>query len=148
MTKVYRTARGKNIDMDKIKLANESALAVGNMRVNARGDAIGANGQIAATRNQIMDRVYAIEDASDGYSPNDAKTFQQRQQTVEASKAKELSDLANNLVVPSTTQEPAAETIPTTPAARGSLASAIAKTTAVTQEPMVDPRKPKGPSRI
>ena len=48
MSRIYKTARGKMVDMDKIKLANETSVAVGNMKVNARGDIIGSNGQIAA----------------------------------------------------------------------------------------------------
>ena len=38
MPNVYRTARGLQIDIDQLRLANETAVAVGNHRVNARGD--------------------------------------------------------------------------------------------------------------
>ena len=62
MARVYKTARGKSLDMDKIKLANESAVAVGNMKVNARGDLLGPGNAIAAGRNQVMDQVYAVPD--------------------------------------------------------------------------------------
>lgn len=142
MGNMYKSARGKMIDMDKVKINNENTLAVGNMKVNARGDIIGSNGQVAQGRNAVMDQVYAVEPAP--YSPNDPAVYAQQQADIDASKAKQLHDLANNLVAPST-QEPAA---PDTPVARGSLASAVAKTTTVTQEAIVDPRKPKGPSRI
>ena len=60
MARIYKSARGKSIDMDKIKLSNETTSAVGNMRVNARGDLIGAGGQITQGRNQVMDKVYAV----------------------------------------------------------------------------------------
>jgi hypothetical protein len=43
---VYRTAQGKEIDLNKLINRNELTLAVGNMIVNARGDKIGAGGQI------------------------------------------------------------------------------------------------------
>jgi hypothetical protein len=36
MSKVYKSVKGKMVDMDKVKLANESVTSVGNMRVNAR----------------------------------------------------------------------------------------------------------------
>lgn len=142
MSKVYKSARGRMVDMDKVKIANENALAVGNMKVNARGDILGSGGQVATGRNAVMDRVYAVDSGS--YSPNDPNTHAETQATMEASKAKDLHDLANNLVAPSNPETPA----PATNTARGSLASSVAKTTAVNQEPMADSRKPKGPSRI
>jgi hypothetical protein len=66
MSKLYKTARGKTVDMDKIKLTHETVLAVGNMKVNARGDQIGPNGQIMTKRNQIMDKVYGFDSGVGG----------------------------------------------------------------------------------
>lgn len=148
MARVYKSARGKMVDIDQIKLANETAIAVGNMKVNARGDAIGPGGQIAAGRNQIMDKVYAIE-PDNGYSPNDPAVFAERKAVLQAATAKELSDLTNTLVVPAetVTEAPVPES---KPAVRGSLASSVAKPATVVQEPMENPKlkKPAGPSRI
>ena len=144
MANVYKTSRGKIIDIDKIKLVNETAIAVGNMRVNARGDQLGAGAKITQSRNQIMDQVYAVPDA--GYSPNDPANYAERQAIMEANSAKQLSDLANNLTV-----DIAPTDTPVAPAARGSLADSIAKTTTVTQEPLPTPQqkaKSNGPSRI
>lgn len=146
MTKIYKTARGKTIDMDKIKLSNERVTAVGNMKVNARGDKLGPGGQIIAGRNQVMDRVYNVESRK-GYSPNDPEVFAQQQAIVEASKAKELHDLATNLVQ-ATSIEPVESEQPEQPAARGSLASSVAKTVSVVQEPIPNPKTSKGPTRI
>jgi len=50
----HRTARGVPIDMDRIRLSNETTIAVGNMNVNARGDQLGPGGKIIKTRAQIM----------------------------------------------------------------------------------------------
>lgn len=62
MTKnVYKTAQGKLIDMDKLRLVNESVIAVGNMGVNARGDRVDPNGEVVETRNQIMKKRYSAE---------------------------------------------------------------------------------------
>lgn len=60
MKKVYRTAQGKTIDMDKLRLANEKTIAVGNMKVNARGDQLGPGGAIAKTRNEVMQEYYKL----------------------------------------------------------------------------------------
>jgi hypothetical protein len=147
MANVYKTAKGKMIDIDKIKLSNENAIAVGNMKVNARGDLLGAGAQVVAGRNQVMDRVYAVEDS--GYSPMDPAAVAARQAVMEASNAQQLSDLTNNLIVAPTTENTTATD--TVPAARGSLASSVAKPTTVTQEAMPTPsqqKKSNGPSRI
>ena len=153
MSRVYKTAKGKSVDMDKIKLANETTVAIGNMKVNARGDLLGAGGQITAGRNQIMDQAYAVSAAStDGYSPLKQKRANE-QAAADATKAKALHDLANGLIE-DTSGEPIVDetdgtkdTAPTT-TSRGTLASSVAKTVTVTQGPITDPRKPKGPSRI
>lgn len=148
MTRVYKTARGKSLDMDKIKLSNELVTSVGNMKVNARGDKLGPAGKILAGRNQVMDRVYAVE-GSRGYSPNDPQEFAEQQQILQANKAKELHDLTTNLVKNESieTVVPQSTTTEQT-STRGSLASSVAKTTVVKQEPMPDPKKSNGPTRI
>ena len=88
--------------------------------------------------------MYAVESAP--YSPNDPAAYAERLALIENSKAKELHDLASNLV--NITSEPAVTDTPPVAPVRGSLASSIAKPVTVTQEAMPDPRKPKGPSRI
>lgn len=121
MARVYKTARGKSVDMDKVKLSNENTNAVGNMRVNARGDVLGAGGQVAVGRNKIMDRVYAVPSAptpSAGYSPVDNTVQNQQQQAVvEATKA-EIAQTVNTATETTTT---------TAPTTRGSLASTVKK---------------------
>jgi len=42
----YRTAMGKVVDMAALAAKNEKTRAVGNMKVNARGDTIDAQGRI------------------------------------------------------------------------------------------------------
>lgn len=60
MAKIYRTALGRSIDMDTIRLSNEETIAVGNMRVNARGDELGPGGEVVRTRNQVMNDYYKL----------------------------------------------------------------------------------------
>ena len=143
MANVYRTAKGKLIDINKVKLANESTVAVGNMKVNARGDLLGSRGQVSIGRNTRMDEVYSAP-----YSPNEPAQFAKTQAAMEESKAKELHDLASNLVDTNTSEAILDETKPATSAPRGSLASSVAKTTTVVQEPITPPIKSNGPSRI
>jgi|TARA_B100001093_G_scaffold153248_1_gene146026 hypothetical protein len=44
--------------MDKLRSQNELTPAVGNMKVNARGDELGAGGKIVRTREQIVSSYY------------------------------------------------------------------------------------------
>lgn len=58
MGRTYRTMQGRQIDMDKLRSQNELTPAVGNMKVNARGDEIGQGGKITRTREQVMSTYY------------------------------------------------------------------------------------------
>lgn len=58
MNRVYKTAGGQMVDMDKLRMTNETAHAVGNMNVNARGDEIDSQGNIVRSRNEIMREYY------------------------------------------------------------------------------------------
>ena len=51
---IYRTMQGKEIDMGKLINQNEMTVAVGNMRVNARGDKLGPGGKIVQTREELL----------------------------------------------------------------------------------------------
>lgn len=58
MGRTYRTMQGKEIDMEKLSLKNETTIAVGNVRMNARGDELGAGGKIVKTREQVLAEYY------------------------------------------------------------------------------------------
>jgi hypothetical protein len=58
MGKTYTSLRGKEIDMERLSLQNETIPAVGNVRVNARGDELGPGGKIVRTREQILQDYY------------------------------------------------------------------------------------------
>jgi len=60
MAKIYRTAMGRQIDIDDLMLKNETVIAVGNRKVNARGDELGPGGKVVKTRDQIMKEYYAL----------------------------------------------------------------------------------------
>lgn len=58
MGRTYRTMQGKEIDMEKLSLKNETTIAVGNVKMNARGDELGPGGKIVKTREQILAEYY------------------------------------------------------------------------------------------
>jgi hypothetical protein len=132
--RVYKTANGRVINIDAIMSQHEESIAVGNMRVNARGDELGPGGRIERTREKVMADYYKLNTpvASD-YIPVPR----------EAPKR----DIIDDWVEPvAATQEPEVQDqAPTgTRPLRGSLASSVAKT-----QPPRDPEPKKtGPTRI
>ena len=56
--KNYRTAMGKTVDMASLASKNEHTRAVGNMRVNARGDTIDANGRVVRPVTDKVNEAY------------------------------------------------------------------------------------------
>ena len=55
---LHRSAQGKMVDMNKLAKQNELTLAVGNVRVNARGDQIGPGGEIIKKREEVVASYY------------------------------------------------------------------------------------------
>jgi hypothetical protein len=56
--KIYKTAQGKVVDMDMLRQRNELTPAVGNARVNARGDELGAGGAVIRKREDVLKEYY------------------------------------------------------------------------------------------
>jgi len=56
--KVYRTMQGKQVDLESLAARNETMPAVGNVRMNARGDELGPGGQIIRKREDIVNDHY------------------------------------------------------------------------------------------
>lgn len=54
----YKTAIGKTLDMSNLVAKNEKTRAVGNMKVNARGDTIDASGRIIESANEKVSTRY------------------------------------------------------------------------------------------
>jgi hypothetical protein len=157
MAKIYQTARGVPIDMARLKLANENTIAVGNKKVNARGDLLGPGGKVIKTRAEIMaeknklhhspiasdDPIGEVNVTTDNFDfgfdiGTDAEPVQLLQPTVDHDAPIAESSAAPVYVKP-----------------RGSFANAVASQTEVTQE-LLDPSiiglgpnaGPSGPQRL
>jgi len=79
--KMYRTMQGRMIDIEKLRAANESIPAVGNMKVNARGDQLGAGGQVITPKETIMRKYYEqpkgmVDDTPTKNKPTPAPTVE------------------------------------------------------------------------
>lgn len=57
--KIYRSMQGKIIDLEKLSAKHELTPAIGNARVNARGDELGPGGKIIRKREDVMSDYYA-----------------------------------------------------------------------------------------
>lgn len=151
MSRVYTTAQGKQIDIESLRVANEETIAVGNMKVNARGDKLGAGGRIKETRNQTQDSYNKLSTPV----PIEINTAEIMQQQIKSGARMsqgapmpepqpEPQPEENNDQVIETVSNPADPV----PQMRGSLAASIASATVHKQELIKDPRKPVGPARI
>lgn len=165
MKKMYTTAMGRSIDFESLKSAGEETIAVGNMKVNARGDQLGPGGVVERSRNAAMADHYNA-----GVSPQESLEDKMRRQKMAGAstkKSKSSKRTQENTMTESMPEEnnidqsaeqlhshddqvtsTTTEQILPEKRLRGSLASSIAKETTITQEKIPDPRKSKGISRI
>ena len=58
MSKIYRTARGKSVDLGALLNKNENVRAVGNMNVNARGDIVDSQNKKIESKNKQVQKQY------------------------------------------------------------------------------------------
>ena len=82
--KVYKSMQGKTVDMDLLRQRNELTPAVGNARVNARGDELGTGGKIVRKREDLLKDYYE----STGTMPDEQPLKKSLSQPVE----KDLTD--------------------------------------------------------
>jgi hypothetical protein len=59
MGKTITSMRGREVDLERLNMVHETTPAVGNAKVNARGDELGPGGVIKRTREQVLADYYA-----------------------------------------------------------------------------------------
>ena len=144
----HRTARGIPVDMDRLRLANEQTIAVGNMKVNARGDQLGPGGKIIKTRQQVM----AEKNKLKGPIADNSQAVAESMSAI-GQEPIDIEILQTQEIAPKVEEEsPVEDVVPGYVKPRGSFADSVAKETEVTQE-LLDPRilpgsKPTGIQRI
>jgi hypothetical protein len=132
MSKIYRSAQGKMVNMEELRLKNEATIAVGNMKVNARGDELGPGGIVVKTRNEAMDEYYAKNAIYTKENVEEAAMTGNQPVPAQADSIEEIDP---------TIAEQDAE-MPVKPALRGSLADAVAKSTTVEQKLLTPKKRP------
>ena len=150
MVKKYKTANGKLVDLDGLRLKNEDTIAVGNMRINARGDELGPGGQVVKTRNERMNENYKLHTMvpKDDAVPTSSKPKPKPQQKAAEKIVEEI--MADEPAKEPEKTEPAVEKeIKTTPAdppkVRGAMAAALAGSKTTTT---VNPTAPTTPKKV
>ena len=148
-----RTARGDYVNMDTLRLANETVIAVGNAKQNARGDLLGPGGKVVKSRAEIMKDYHKINTAVAEDTPV-AESASRASLSPSAPEPNTKTNLGDELVeetptVETTLAQPMAEDTPVAESAykkpRGSFADSVAKATEVNQE-LLDPSSVVGNS--
>lgn len=135
MGKITRTAQGRTLDMETIRLQNELVPALGNMKVNARGDQLGPGGKIIKTREMIMDEYYQSRSSNSENIPQATQIPTRSNPTRRRSdplptSSKRAEDFAPDFARPDVFEANKAEEAKTEavePKLKGGLAAAIAK---------------------
>lgn len=133
MKRVYRTASGRQINIDALISENENVIAVGNMKVNARGDKLGPGGKIEQPKEQVMKEYYKLN------TPVAVDIPPQPHQS------KKQKDLVDEWIEPVESLDEEQESPEETqPGLRGKLADSVAQSKA----PEKPSPKKSGPTRI
>jgi len=125
--KTYRTAQGKVVDLGALMLQNENTRAVGNMKVNARGDLVDGWNRPIDSRSQQVQKQY------------DRQVTNVRDEPVVTAAAPAPSR-AKPVKEPRAAKTPVATAEPATESTTG-LAAAIARAREIRQEPMQTPQQ-------
>ena len=140
MKPTYTTAQGKRISMDSVRLANEEVIAVGNMKVNARGEQLGPGGVPVGSRQKAVNEYYNLHTpVVDG---------SRTPQPVQSRRVVEPPPPSLDPLIDEQDAEPVEKP---QVEMRGRLADAVAKAAVVNQEllkPLKQQIKDRGPSRI
>jgi len=75
---IRKSSRGADVDFEKLQLMQETNIAVGNTKTNARGDQLGKGGEIEKTADQI---------AREHYNKNNPKAVKKSSIKIDGDKA-------------------------------------------------------------
>ena len=139
---VYRTAQGKAIDMDALRVQHEAEIAVGNMKTNARGDELGPGGIVVRTRDQVMKEYY---ESNAVYTKERVDKKRHESQEARTNRPAAEADIPDDILEQDALMDQLAEEAPKL---RGNLADAVAKTAKVEQKLLTPKKTNTGPSRI
>ena len=72
----HKTMQGREIDMEKLARLHELTPAVGNAKVNARGDQLGPGGKIVKKREEVLAEYYETNPKALSKTPQTAPSVE------------------------------------------------------------------------
>jgi hypothetical protein len=136
-SKTYRTAQGKVVDLGALMLQNENTRAVGNMKVNARGDLVDGWNRPIDNRTQQVQKQYDRQVTN----VKDDPVVTSATQPPPVTRAKPAKE-------PRATKVPAPTTETATESSSSGLAAAIARARDIQQPPLPTSKNRTGITRI
>ena len=100
-SKIYKSAMGRTVDMGALMLENENTRAVGNMKVNARGDLLNDANKVVEPKNKQVQRHYQRQVTNTIEQVPTTSTKAAKQQHAQKKSAKEK--VAKDTAVPTAT---------------------------------------------
>lgn len=131
MKRTYTTANGRQINLDALIAQNENSIAVGNMKVNARGDQLGPGGKIETKKEKVIADYYKLNTPTAIDNPPVPQQHNRKK------------DLVDEWVEP-VEESIETEEVDTQPKLRGKLADSVSQT----KLPEKEVPKKTGPTRI
>jgi hypothetical protein len=131
--KVYKTAMGKTVDMGALMLQNEQVRAVGNMKVNARGDVVDSANRVIDRKTNQVNRQYRRQ--TSGPAPTNTVEVKKQQQAAAVAAAEEakLKEQFPDLPQDDYDDQPVEATPKVADPAQGGMAGALARAKAAKQ---------------
>lgn len=130
MKRTYTTANGKQVSIDSVRLANEDVIAVGNMKVNARGDQLGPGGVPEKTKQQAVNEYYNLHTPVAGAMRPGSGIIEDKPSVTRQATVVQPAPVADPLIEE---QDQVEVVKPTETKMRGSLADAVAKSNGPTR---------------
>ena len=89
MARIHKTMRGKQVNMETLRIKHEKSIALGNMNVNAGGDQLGPGGVVIKDRNERIREESKLHTMVPGKSP----VVKNKQDMIKKTAAQEAADL-------------------------------------------------------
>jgi hypothetical protein len=137
-SKVYKSAQGKSVDLGTIVLQNEHVRAVGNMKVNARGDKLDSNNRVIETKARQIQKQNERTTTNVSTAPvhTSSKKIRPSSPNVEPPAPTPVVAPAAEpapILAPAPVPEPVVEPAPSLEPVAGGLAEAIARSREIKQ---------------
>jgi hypothetical protein len=92
MARKYKTAKGRMIDMEAMRTANEKTVATGNMGVNAKGDEVKGGKVVKTAKERTVKRYQAVKQTGQASLKKPLESKETKVNPPEKAKPKQIKD--------------------------------------------------------